>query len=120
MFLDHDSRAVIASVAVIALAVVGAGQASTLASSLPDGRVYEMVTPVENHDADIDVPRVLPPYFVNNSGEVETRLPFQVATDGESVAYLGAPQLEVQVIPPTTRATSTSRNDHRRVIGNHL
>ncbi len=58
------------------------------ASGLPDGRVYEMVTPIENHDADVDVPRILPPNFVENSGEVETRLPFQVAANGESVAYV--------------------------------
>ena len=95
MLLDHDNRAVIAAVAVIALAVVGAGQASALASSspmtLPDGRVYEMVTPVENHDAAVYVPRELPTGFVENAGEVETKLPFQVSEDGNSIAYLGAP-----------------------------
>ena len=58
------------------------------ASTLPDGRVYEMVTPVDNNDADVDVPRSLPPYFVKNLGEVGTKLPFQVAANGESVAYV--------------------------------
>ena len=98
MLLDHDSRAVIAAVAVIALAVVGAGQASALASSspmtLPDGRVYEMVTPVENHDADTYIPRSLPPGYVENAGENETELPFQVALDGDSIAYVGASTIE--------------------------
>jgi hypothetical protein len=56
----------------------------------PDNRVYEMVTPVDNDNADIYVPRALgtlPEHF----GEVDTKLPFQVAFDGEAVAYVGDP-----------------------------
>ncbi len=62
----------------------------TLASGLPDGRVFEMVT-AGNGDGDVYVPRGLPPIFVVNAGETATRLPFQVATDGEAVAYVGDP-----------------------------
>jgi hypothetical protein len=61
------------------------------AEGLPDSRVYEMVTPPENYDADAYVPISLPSEFVNNEGEFETKLPFQVAVDGESVAYVAAP-----------------------------
>jgi hypothetical protein len=59
--------------------------------ALPDSRVYEMVTPVSNHDADVYVPEGLPAIFVPNAGEIETRLPFRVATNGEAVAYVGDP-----------------------------
>jgi hypothetical protein len=58
---------------------------------LPDGRVFEMVTPPENYNADVYVPFGLPSFFVGNAGEFETKLPFQVARDGEAVAFVGAP-----------------------------
>ncbi len=60
------------------------------AATLPDGRVYEMVTPTDNLEADVYVPLVLPEGVVNAGlGGTHTKLPFQVAPDGEAVAYVG-------------------------------
>ncbi len=56
---------------------------------LPDGRVYEMVTPVNNREAEVYVPEA-----TNNDGENEgngVEQPFQAASDGEAVAYVAAP-----------------------------
>ncbi len=64
---------------------------SALAEPLPDGRVYEKVTPTENYDADVYVPRGLPTILVTNAGEFRTALPFQVAEGGRAVAYVAAP-----------------------------
>ncbi len=58
--------------------------------TLPDARVSELVT-ATNGDGDVYVPRGLPPIFVVNAGETATKLPFQVASDGEAVAYVGDP-----------------------------
>ena len=61
----------------------------TLASAvatLPDGRVYEMVTPPENHDADVHVPTALPAGESLGEG-TKTQFPFQVAADGSAVTY---------------------------------
>ncbi len=58
---------------------------------LPDGRVYEMVTPPENHDADVYVPFAMSQnIFEVGQGGTDTRLPFQVAQGGEAVAYVAA------------------------------
>jgi hypothetical protein len=66
----------------------------TESTGLPDGRVYEKVTPSDNYDADVYVPLGLPPFFVNNAGEFNTRLPFQVAPEGNAVAFVGAPTID--------------------------
>ena len=59
--------------------------------ALPDGRGYEMVTPVENHNANVDIP-------VGSSDGHEngftTELPMQAAADGSAVAYVGEPSVE--------------------------
>jgi hypothetical protein len=60
-------------------------------SEPPPGREYEMVTPVENYDADVYVPYALEPEFLTHFGEISTRLPFQVSTEGEAVAYVADP-----------------------------
>jgi hypothetical protein len=58
--------------------------------TLPDGRGYELVTPVENYQANVYAPDGL-------SGGAEegisTRLPFQAAADGNAVAYLAGPTI---------------------------
>ncbi len=46
---------------------------------LPDGRVYEMVTPPNDDNGEVYGP------------EFETEFPFEAAADGEAVAYVGAP-----------------------------
>jgi hypothetical protein len=66
----------------------------TESTGLPDGRAYEKVTPSEDYDADVYVPLGLPPFFVNNAGEFNTRLPFQVAPEGNAVAFVGAPTID--------------------------
>ncbi len=57
----------------------------TGSSSLPDGRVYEMVTPLFNHDADV--------YELSeqNQSLLGSAWPFQAAPDGETVAYIAEP-----------------------------
>jgi hypothetical protein len=57
-------------------------------SSLPDGRVYEMVTPVENQNAN-----VYRPANGRHENGVLTYLPFEAAADGNGVAYVGEPTL---------------------------
>jgi hypothetical protein len=58
------------------------------AEGLPDGRVYEMVSPAESaesYNANVFVPRAA---YQSNLGEgVFTYAPFQVSVDGNSVAY---------------------------------
>jgi Fibronectin type III domain len=69
---------------------------STLAQGLPglpDGRVYEMVTPPDNHDASAEVPE--------SDGSLDFGLPgisgttadgpFQAAASGDAVTYVGEP-----------------------------
>ena len=58
-------------------------------AGLPDGRVYEMVTPPDNQDADVYVPYA--PDTGSLSQGIETFWPFQAATDGDSVTYVAAP-----------------------------
>ncbi len=58
-------------------------------SGLPDGRVYEMVTPVANQDADVYVPSVAP--SADDEEGISTNLPFQAAAGGGAVAYVGDP-----------------------------
>jgi hypothetical protein len=65
--------------------------APTQAPGLPDGRGFERVSPLENDDAEVYVPLGLPEDLINHPGEINTRLPFQVATNGEAVAYVGDP-----------------------------
>ncbi len=55
-------------------------------AQLPDGRVYEMVSPVEAQGANVYVPEAH-----NGVFPVPTQLPFQASTGGEAVAYVGAP-----------------------------
>ena len=62
---------------------------SAFATGLPDGRVFEMVTPVENHDADVYVPEAISEELYPGEGDTTTRLPFQAAVDGGAVAYAG-------------------------------
>ena len=50
---------------------------------LPDDRVYEMVSPPENHNADV--------YNVENNGLFFTRSPFEAAADGNAIVYEAAP-----------------------------
>jgi hypothetical protein len=62
---------------------------------LPDGRVYEMVTPPENEDAQVYTPFA----FGNNIGfylsspeyGIPTKHPFEASADGNSVAYVADP-----------------------------
>ncbi len=65
------------------------GPASARAEgALPDNRVYEMVTPADNQDAEVYIPEAFERFF--NEG-IHTRLPFQVAESGEAVAYVASP-----------------------------
>ena len=82
----------VAKIATLALCISILGgafaQAAFAEEPLPDGRVFEKVTPTNNQDADVYVPLAL------RSGEpisqgVETFFPFQVAGDGSAVTYVG-------------------------------
>ena len=66
---------------------VSAAQAETL----PDNRVYEMVTPPNNQNADVYVPTTLFGQAVELGNGVPTRLPFQAADNGEAITYVADP-----------------------------
>ncbi len=66
------------------------GATTALGETLPDGRVYEMVSSPENHEADVYVPSAMEGRLNAGTGGTETELPFQVALGGEAIAYVGA------------------------------
>jgi len=63
---------------------------TTSASALPDSRVYEMVTPAANQNANIYVPVTGEPPGGGSTAD-QTRRPFQASADGNAVAYVGDP-----------------------------
>jgi hypothetical protein len=65
---------------------------SNNSASMPDGRVYEMVTPVQNDDADIYAPgNYVFARFGALGMDIGSPSPFQVSEDGEAVTYVGDP-----------------------------
>jgi hypothetical protein len=88
--LSRAPRLLAGMVVLCATAAVFMGAVSPAgAEPLPDGRVYEMVTPVENQNAE---PYVQGSNLVGNSEHgVPTRLRFQAAAGGGAVAYPGGP-----------------------------
>jgi hypothetical protein len=54
-------------------------------AGLPDDRAYEMVTPVENQNADVFVPRAEPVLTTNGTPTLQ---PFQVSPEGTAIAYI--------------------------------
>jgi Tol biopolymer transport system component len=56
-------------------------------TGLPDGRVYEMVAPVDNNDAEVYQPEVTD----GDNVQTDTQLPFQASTEGNAIAYVGSP-----------------------------
>ncbi len=61
-------------------------------SGLPDGRVYEMVTPPENDDADVYVPFIIPESILSRGqAGISTRLLFEASSDGNAFTYVGDP-----------------------------
>jgi hypothetical protein len=62
---------------------------------LPDGRVYEMVTPPENEDAQVYTPfafsRSVAFYLSSPEYGIPTKHPFQASANGNSVAYVADP-----------------------------
>jgi hypothetical protein len=55
----------------------------------PDARVYEMISPPENRGADIYYPNALKELPLAEG--IHTELPFQVARNGDAVAYISDP-----------------------------
>ena len=58
---------------------------------LPDDRGYEMVTPPVNEDSTVYEPHLLTGWNADDGYGNETVSPFQAATNGNSVAYVGTP-----------------------------
>ncbi len=73
----------------LCISILGAftAQAAFAEETLPDGRVYEMVTPVNNDGANVYVPEAFA--APNVSQGIETEFPFQVSPDGTAVVYQG-------------------------------
>lgn len=98
----------LARVVVVALSAAGGAlwlaAAPAGAVSLPDGRVYELVSPATTEgNAQVYVPIAGFVYTDRNSerGGIVTRRPFEVAPDGEAVVYAGDP-------PATAGGTGSS------------
>jgi hypothetical protein len=83
----------LALVAVVALAVILSCTAAPALAALPDNRAYEPVSPVETEgNSTVYVPGAGSGYLsINSSRGVETKRPFEVASDGEAVVYEGDP-----------------------------
>ena len=64
--------------------------ALAVTKGLADGRVFEMVTPVDNHNAGVLVPKALSATESLDEGTT-TQLPFQVAANGSAVSYQADP-----------------------------
>ncbi len=58
-------------------------------ASLPDCRVYEMVSPVKNEDGNVYVPATGP-----SGHAIFTALPFRASANGDAVTYVGDPSSE--------------------------
>jgi NHL repeat len=63
----------------------------TPAGGLPDGRVEELVTPVDNSDADIYVPDIQGIKQAVEGGYIESNLSFEASRSGNAVTYAGDP-----------------------------
>jgi hypothetical protein len=59
---------------------------AAVSNELPDDRAYEMVTPPENHNAEVYVPTS--ENYQSNEVGIHTRQPFDVAANGEAVTYV--------------------------------
>jgi hypothetical protein len=82
---------VLTALCALAGGLVGAVPPAT-AESLPDGRVYEMVTPAQDESAEAYVQTS---NIVGNSVHgIPTDLPFQAAAAGDAVAYPGSASAE--------------------------
>jgi hypothetical protein len=58
-------------------------------SGLPDGRVYELVSPATQQDGEVYVPKSS--ISGNSEYGIKTERPLEAASDGEAVAYVGEP-----------------------------
>jgi hypothetical protein len=56
---------------------------------LPDGRAYELVTPLDNDDADIYAPEI--PFTGQSENDTSSSDPFQASLDGSAVTYAADP-----------------------------
>ncbi len=83
--IERTSDATFATLAAIS------GSQGINSLDLPDNRVYEMVTPTNNNDADVYVPESFGAIGTTLSNGFETTSLFQVATDGSAVTYLATP-----------------------------
>ncbi len=64
-------------------------------NGLPDERVYEMVDPANDSNANVYVPYTYAETATyEKSNAVETQWPFQVAVNGSAIAYVGDPNSE--------------------------
>jgi hypothetical protein len=67
---------------------------STIGSGLPDHRIYEMVSPPEDNNADIYVPELDAEnggQHLDAEGTTATGYPFEVSPEGSAVVYVGDP-----------------------------
>lgn len=60
-----------------------------LAEGLPDGRVYELVSPIENENSEVYVPLAVPTGILGDGQGVTTQEGFGSSVDGDTVEYIG-------------------------------
>ncbi len=70
---------------------------TTIGSGLPDDRIYELVSPPEDNNADVYIPLTLPRDLKGaeeGSGITGTEYPFRASLEGNAITYVGDPSYE--------------------------
>ena len=84
-------RLSLATLGVLAVTLAFGGATALASPGLPDGRVYEMVS-AQDQEGDVYAPSAVETAILNaGEGDNITRLPFQIAPDGDAAAYVGDP-----------------------------
>ena len=90
--MNTPHRLILSALAIALGALTVCATPALASPGLPDGRGYELVTSAEGPLADVYAPfAITANTFGAGNGDTPTSLPFQVAVDGEAIAYVGDP-----------------------------